>query len=83
MKNRHVFTRFAIALLLLLTAISVGGGSSSVIAQMADCAAPSGDASPSPADTGAGDAASPAAVPGADVAFVPKDIVNNYFANSF
>jgi rhamnose transport system substrate-binding protein len=82
MKNRHVFTRFAIALLLLLTAISVGG-SGSVLAQMADCAAPAGDASPSPADTGAGDMASPAAVPGADVAFVPKDIVNNYFANSF
>ena len=50
----------------------------------ADSASPTGDAgmaSPSAGDTGGPAPATPAA--GSDIAFLPKDVVNNYFANSF
>jgi rhamnose transport system substrate-binding protein len=84
MKNQHVFTRLAIAMLLLLSAMTGLGASSSAIAQAADCAtgAGGGEGSPAASPTG-GEAASPAAMAGINMAFVPKDIVNNYFAASF
>jgi rhamnose transport system substrate-binding protein len=63
--------------------ISGLGVSSRALAQAADCAAPAGGGSPEAAAPGDEGAASPAAMTGIDMAFVPKDIVNNYFANSF
>jgi rhamnose transport system substrate-binding protein len=87
MKNQHLFTRLAIAMLLLLSAMTGLGASSQALAQAADCAtggtggAASPEASPSPG--GATGGASPAAMAGINMAFVPKDIVNNYFAASF
>jgi rhamnose transport system substrate-binding protein len=82
MKNQRVFTRLAITLLLLLSAISSFGASGHALAQSADCAAGAAGASPEASPTGGG-GASPAAGAGVNMAFVPKDIVNNYFANSF
>src|SRR5687768_5109009 len=82
MKNHHVFARLVVALLLMLGMISGLGVSGRALAQAADCAAPAGGATPAGAPTDGG-AASPVAMTGIDMAFVPKDIVNNYFANSF
>jgi rhamnose transport system substrate-binding protein len=74
-------------MLLLLSAMTGLGASSHALAQAADCAtgATGGAASPeaSPSPGGATGGASPAAMAGINMAFVPKDIVNNYFAASF
>ena len=82
MKNQRVFTRLAITLLLLFSAIASFGASSHALAQAADCATGAAGASPEASPTGGG-GASPVAGAGVNMAFVPKDIVNNYFANSF
>ena len=83
MKNQHFFARLVVAMLILLSAMTGLGASSAAIAQAADCATGAGgEASPEATPAG-GEAASPAAMAGVNMAFVPKDIVNNYFANSF
>lgn len=84
MKSHFVFSRLVIALLLMMSAISSLGASGSLLAQAADCATDAGgSASPESSPAADGGAASPAAMAGVNMAFVPKDIVNNYFAGSF
>jgi rhamnose transport system substrate-binding protein len=83
MKDQRYFARWVIALLLMFSALTGFGTSSRAIAQGADCAAGAeGTPVASPAASPAGGAASPVAG-GVNMAFVPKDVVNNYFANSF
>jgi rhamnose transport system substrate-binding protein len=61
---------------------SLGAGSAA-IAQGADCATGGGGGGTPAASPAGGESASPVAPAGINMAFVPKDIVNNYFANSF
>lgn len=73
-----------LVLMLLVALGATGAGAQRVIAQAADCAAPSGAASPA-ASPDAGTEASPVAGGGAgiDVAFIPKAVSIPYFASSF
>ena len=76
-----------VARLMLMVMVALGALGTvgqRAVAQAADCAAPSGDASPA-ASPEAGGGASPVATGGAgiDVAFIPKAVSIPYFASSF
>ena len=70
-------------LMLLVALAAMGTGAQRAVAQAADCAAPSGDASPAATPESAAAASPAAGGAGVDVAFIPKAVSIPYFASSF